>query len=112
MEELGVVPENFGTEMAVRLVNPHKIPPMYAPVILKNRQKIGIVSDIIGPIKSPWCVVQIKKRSLSFSEGQKLFFLREARQKKKRTTQKRRRSPKGQDGPGRSKKRSRTKKKK
>ncbi|MFX0060754.1 MAG: H/ACA ribonucleoprotein complex subunit GAR1 [Candidatus Hermodarchaeota archaeon] len=112
MEELGVVPENFGTEMAIRLLNPHKIPPMHAPVILKNKQKIGIVSDIIGPIKSPWCVVQLRKRSFSFSEGQKLFFLREPQQKKKRTSQKRRRTSKGQDRSGSSKKRSHTKKKK
>ncbi|MFX1251975.1 MAG: H/ACA ribonucleoprotein complex subunit GAR1 [Promethearchaeota archaeon] len=112
MEELGVVPKNFGAAMAVRLINPHKIPPMYAPVILNNRQKIGKVSDVIGPIKAPWCVVQITKQSHSFSEGQKLFFLREPRQKKKRSTEKGRRRSKRQDYSGSIKKRSHNKKKK
>ncbi|MFX0093981.1 MAG: H/ACA ribonucleoprotein complex subunit GAR1, partial [Candidatus Hodarchaeota archaeon] len=65
MKELGVTPKHFTTEMAVLLLDPHKLPPLYAPVILKNRKKVGTITDIIGPVKSPWCVVKLKKQYIT-----------------------------------------------
>ncbi len=51
-----------------------KLPPLNTPVYDEKTNRVGVLLDIIGPVKSPYAVIKPDRRDIKVEEGATLYY--------------------------------------
>ncbi len=51
-----------------------KLPPLNTPVYDEKTNRVGVLLDIIGPVKSPYAVIKPDRRDIRVEEGATLYY--------------------------------------
>ncbi len=77
--------------IVVRLEEPEKLPPLGVPVFNENRQRVGLLLDIIGPVKAPYGVIRPDSKDIieRIKYGEVVYYLspRPRRRRSKKSAQ-------------------------
>jgi rRNA processing protein Gar1 len=74
LTNLGEVTSIVRDQVVVRIRDPLKIPSIGARAVHKlSRKVIGVVSDVIGPVSSPYAVIKLSKGA-SVAVGDEILY--------------------------------------
>jgi len=51
-----------------------RLPPLNTPVYDEKTNRVGVLLDIIGPVKSPYAVIKPDRRDIRLGEGVTLYY--------------------------------------
>lgn len=60
--------------IVVEMARQEKLPPLGTPVYTGDRRRVGVLLDIIGPVKQPYAVVKPDSQDISLEPGSLLYF--------------------------------------
>jgi RNA-binding protein len=73
LRRAGVVNHISGTGFIVVKANPDSLPKIGAEVVNRRTERIGLVYDIIGPVRSPFLLIKPRKKGLKNLVSEELF---------------------------------------
>jgi len=86
LERLGkVLHRTRSGYIVVELEAKEKPPPLNTPVYKEGARRIGILLDIIGPVKKPYAVIKPDKAEVDLGSGETLFYRRPERRPRARS---------------------------
>ncbi|NOZ88875.1 MAG: H/ACA RNA-protein complex protein Gar1 [Crenarchaeota archaeon] len=60
--------------VVVDVAAPERLPPLGVPVYTEDRKRVGVLLDIIGPVKKPYAVVKPDSPELNVEKGTPLYY--------------------------------------
>jgi len=76
LEKLGRVMHRTRNGYIVVVLSGEKLPPLNTPVYREGARRVGVLLDIIGPVKTPYAVVKPDSAGVEVREGEELYYRR------------------------------------
>ncbi|ALL00151.1 RNA binding protein, Gar1-type [Pyrodictium delaneyi] len=74
LKRLGTVLHTTPSGYIVAKIEEEQVPPLNTVVYDEDMNRVGVLLDIIGPVKSPYAVVKPSSREVRVEKGVKLYY--------------------------------------